>query len=88
MLTFWNHTQTQHIRYDSPTQVIGSTQIPLPDNTQHSQVTGIHSLMGFKPTILPASEGPQTHALDRTVTGTGKLRVRVGEIDYLNSSKN
>jgi hypothetical protein len=45
----------------------------LPDNTQHSQVTGIHSLIGFESTILPASERPQTHVLNRTVTGSGKL---------------
>jgi hypothetical protein len=60
----------------------------LPDNTQHSQATGIHSLMGFEPTILPASEQPQTHALDRTVTGTSKLCVSVCEMNYLNSPEN
>jgi len=42
----------------------------LPDNTQHSQETDIHAPVGFEPTI-PASERPQTHALDRAATGTG-----------------
>jgi hypothetical protein len=39
-------------------------QRPLPDNTQHSQETDIHASDGFEPEI-PASERPQTHALDR-----------------------
>jgi hypothetical protein len=40
------------------------TQRSLPDNTQHSKETDIHAPAGFEPTI-PASERPQTHALDR-----------------------
>jgi hypothetical protein len=40
------------------------------DNTQHSQDTDILTPAGFEPTI-PASEQPQTHALDRAVTGFG-----------------
>ena len=35
----------------------------LPDNTQHSQDTYIHSPAGFEPAI-PSSECPHTHALD------------------------
>jgi hypothetical protein len=50
--------------------VISPTQRLLPDNTQHSQQTDIHAPAGFEPTI-PASERPQTHALDRTATGIG-----------------
>jgi len=57
-------------------------------NTQHSEETGIHSLRGFEPTIFLASERPQTHTLDHLVTGTGKLRVSIGEIDYLKCPKN
>jgi len=41
-----------------------------PDNTQHSQETDIHVPAGFEPAV-PASERPQTHALNRTVTGIG-----------------
>jgi hypothetical protein len=39
--------------------------------------------MGFEPTILSANEWPQAHAFNHTVTGTGKLRVYVGEMDYM-----
>jgi hypothetical protein len=49
------------------------TQRPLPDYTQHSQQTDIHAPTGFEPTI-PASEQPQTHALDRAAPGAGKGR--------------
>jgi hypothetical protein len=40
---------------------------------QHSQETDIHTPpVGFEPTI-PASERPQTHALERAATGIGRL---------------
>jgi hypothetical protein len=42
----------------------------LPDNTRHAQEADIHAPAGFEPAI-PASEWPQTHALDRAATGTG-----------------
>ena len=57
----YDHTQTHHTRYDSSGRVISPTQRSLPDNTQHSQETGIHVPAGFEPAIL-ASEWPQTHA--------------------------
>jgi hypothetical protein len=38
------------------------------DNTQHSQETDNHVPTGFESTI-PASERPQTNALDRAATG-------------------
>jgi len=41
----------------------------LSDNTQHSQETSL-PLAEFEPAI-PASEWPQTHALDRADTGIG-----------------
>jgi hypothetical protein len=50
--------------------VINLTQRPLPDNTQHSKETDIHAPAGFEPAI-PASEQPQTKALDGTTTGIG-----------------
>jgi hypothetical protein len=39
----WSHTTTRHIRSDSSGRVINPSQRPLPDNTQHSQQTNIHS---------------------------------------------
>jgi hypothetical protein len=63
-----DHTQIHTTQWDSYGQVIGPTKRPLPDNTQHSQDTDIYVPAGFKPAI-PASERPQTHALDRAATG-------------------
>jgi hypothetical protein len=51
--------------------MISPSQRPLPDSTQHSQQTNIHAPVGFEPTIS-AVEQPQTYALDRVATGTGK----------------
>jgi hypothetical protein len=48
------------------------------DKTQHSQKKDIHAPGVSKPTI-PASEVPQTHALDRAVTGIGTRRVYTNE---------
>jgi len=65
-----SHTTTHHSRYDSSGRVISSSQRPLPDNTQHSQQTNIHTPVGFEPTISSGGR-PQTYALDRAATGTG-----------------
>ena len=35
--------------------------------------------LGFEPTI-PAGEGPQTYALDRAATGTGKGKIYSAKI--------
>jgi hypothetical protein len=43
-----DHTQTHHTRYDSSGRVIGQSQKPLPDNTQHSQETDIHAPGGIR----------------------------------------
>jgi hypothetical protein len=59
---------SRDIRYNSSGREIGPSQRPLPDNTQHSQETDIHDPGGIW-TAIPASERPQTHALDRTATG-------------------
>jgi len=48
--------------------MIGPSQRPLRDNTQHSQQTDMHAPAGFEPAI-PASERPQTHASDRAAIG-------------------
>ena len=62
-----SHTMTHHSRQDSSGRVIGSSQRPLPDNTQHSQQTNIHAPVGFETTIS-SGERPQTYALDREQT--------------------
>ena len=64
-----SHT-SDHIWLNPPGwRAISSSHSPLPDNT-HNRQTSI-SAVGFKPTI-PADECPQTYALDRVATGTGK----------------
>ena len=67
------HTTTQHSRQDSSGRVISSTQRPLPDNTQHSQQTNIHSpgrdsnpqsqqASGRKPTPQTARNGTGSYS--------------------------
>jgi hypothetical protein len=67
-----SHTTTHHRRWDTFGQVISSSQRPLLDNTHntHNRQTPM-PLVGFEPTIS-AGERPQTHVLDRAVTGTGR----------------
>jgi len=43
-----SRSQTQQAWQDSPGRVIGPTQRPVPDNTQHSQKTNIHDSGGFR----------------------------------------
>ena len=43
-----SHTAMHHSRLDSSGRVIGPTQRPLPDNTQHSQQTDIHVPGGIR----------------------------------------
>ena len=38
-----SHTTKQRTQYNSPGRVIGSSQRPLPDKTQHSQQADIHA---------------------------------------------
>ena len=42
-----SHTTTHHSRCDSSGRVISSSQRPLPDDTQHSQQTNIHTPGGI-----------------------------------------
>ena len=60
-----DHTQTHHIRQDSSGRVISSLQGPLPDNTQHSQETDIHSTSGIR-----------THTLSRRAAADPRVRPR------------
>jgi len=48
--------------------VIGPTQTPQPNNTQHSQEKENNDPAGFEPAI-PTGGRPQTHAVDRAGTG-------------------
>jgi len=66
-----DHThRTHHTRQDSSGRVISPTTRTLPDNSQHSQDTNVHAPVGFEP-IIPASERPQTYALDRASSWIG-----------------
>ena len=65
-----DHTQTHQTPYYCSGWVISPIQRPLPDNKQQSQEREIHPPAGFEPAI-PASERPQTHALDRAASGIG-----------------
>ena len=76
-----SHTTTHHNRKDSSEWVISSSQRPVPDSTQHLQKTSIPPV-GFEPTIL-AGERPQTYALDRAATGTGRIQIYTHNIKYL-----
>ena len=69
-----SHTTTQHSRQDYSGRVISSSQRPQPDNTQHSQQTDTAMPpVGFETTIS-AGERPQTYALDRAATATGRIK--------------
>ena len=60
-----SHKTTHHSRYDSSGRVIGSSQRPLPDNTQYPQQTNIH-----------APGGIRTHDLSRPAAADLRLRLR------------
>jgi hypothetical protein len=53
----------------------------LPDNTQHSQEPNIHGPTGSEPAV-PASEWPQTDALNRVATWMGSIRVYWNEMGW------
>jgi hypothetical protein len=55
---------------------ISPTQRPLHENTQQSQETNIHASGGIR-TQIPASERPQTHALDHVATRIGSSLFRI-----------
>jgi hypothetical protein len=62
-----SHTTTHHSWYYSSGWVISSSLTPLPDNTQQTSMPPV----GFEHPIS-AGEQPQTYALDRAATGTGR----------------
>ena len=56
-----SHTITQHSRQDSSGRGIGPSRRHLPDNTQHSQQTNIHSPSGIRTHNLSSRRpAPQT----------------------------
>jgi hypothetical protein len=69
-----SHSRGFYITHNDAPQFSGrlirSSLRPLADNTKYSEQTSI-PLAGFEPTIS-AGELPQTQALDRAVTGTGR----------------
>ena len=70
-----SHKKTRHSLQDqSGRRAISPTKRPLPDNTQQSQdrQTSMPPA-GFEPTN-PASEQPQTYALDRAAVGRVEIR--------------
>ena len=77
---FRSRTTTHHSRYNSSGRVIGSSQRPLPDNTQYWRQTSMPRV-GFEPTIS-AGERPQTCTLDRAVTGTGRQLQLVPQLKW------
>jgi hypothetical protein len=50
--------------------MISPTQRLLPEDTQYSQQTDIHALVGFEPAVT-ASKRPQTYVLDCGANGIG-----------------
>ena len=60
-----SYKTTHHSRWDSSGRVISSSQRPLPDNTQQSQQTHIHSPGGIR-----------THDLSRRAAADLRLRPR------------
>ena len=50
---FHYHTPTHHTQQESSARVISWSQIPLPDNAQHSQDTNIHDPGGIR-TLNPS----------------------------------
>ena len=68
---FLDHTQGSTSRYNSSGRLIGSSQRPLPDDTQHSQQTDIHAPGEIRP-----------HDLSRRAATDIRLRPR-GQWDGL-----
>ena len=68
-----DHTHwTYHTVYDSSGRVISPTQKPLSDNPQHSEADIRVPRLDSNPQT-PASERPQTHALENSASGIGTL---------------
>jgi len=71
------HTETHDTQSDSSGRAISPTQVPLPDNTQHSQETPMLPT-GFEPAV-PANQRRLTHGFDRSATGIGILGYNSGK---------
>ena len=75
---------THYSGYDSSGRVIGPPQRPLPDNTQHSQQTDMHTPSGIRtrnpykrtaadPCLIPRGHWDQHYSLCADISGTGSL---------------
>jgi hypothetical protein len=74
----------QFLRWDSSGRVISSSQRTLTTHSTHKKQISIPP-EGFEPTVS-AGARPQTHALDRSASGTGRLLgycLIVGHIGFL-----
>jgi len=67
-----DHTQKHHTQLVSSGRVIGPMKWSQLRKTQHSQQANIHAPAGFELTVH-AIVRPQTHILDRTATGIGRV---------------
>jgi hypothetical protein len=65
LLKLHDHIQTDHTWQDSFERVIGPSQRPLPDNTQHLEETDIHVLRGIR-----------THSPSKRAAADPRLRPR------------
>ena len=66
-------------------RVISPSQTALPDNTQHTQETNIHAPPAIFEAAIPASERPQTHALERVASGIDLSFARIDNHPYQTS---
>ena len=65
-----NLTQTHHTLWKTFGQVISLMQIPLPNNTRHSQQTHIHAPGGIRTRNPSKPTATDTHDLDGVATRT------------------
>ena len=82
-LRFLDHTQRRTTVGRTPLDELSARRrdLYLKINNNHSRQTSIPPA-GFDPTI-PASEGPQTHALDRAVSATHYFTKRNIKLSYI-----
>jgi hypothetical protein len=82
-----SQTTTYHSLSDSSRRVISSSQKPLPNNTQHSQQTHIHTPAGIRTHNL-SRWAAADYALNGAATGTGKTLCSVSNFGLKESERN
>ena len=80
-LEFHNHAQSGRTLQDLSGRLIGPSQRPISDNTQHSKETDTHAPAEFEP-ANPASERLQPHSVGGALGsgGLGKLQLFVAKL--------